>query len=644
MFAIIKNNETEKIKEKIKGHRIVSFDMYDTLIKRDVAKPTDLFYAVGEYVREGNRHFFWQERVDAEKKVRKEKGEGTTLADIYSEMAKKGVTEENVSYIEQEMEMSAAVPEKDMREVFNWCKGEGYSIVITTDMYLPGTILERILTRCGITGYDKMYVSCENGVSKRTGDAYRTIQEDYGASPQEIIHIGDNRISDFEKAIEAGLDCILIENGETKAFLPKKDDDSYERRTLSAIAANHCQGMSAPKRTGFYTFGPILYGFSQWLEKRIREDGIEKVFFLSRDGYMLQKAWSIVTKSEVENHYVYCSRRAITVPLLWKHPDLDTLNKYITFYSVVSLRFFLSALGLKYEAYIQSAKEFNLDMDFSASYSDFIQDSRIVSFYEKIKVNVIKNSRIEYDAVMAYLKSLEPGGNIAVVDIGYNGTMQKALLEYLKEIDTGSRVTGYYVVLKPDSSIIRNNEIKAYGYFNDEYSHEREIFRDIKTFTPIFESCFLAPHGSVLHFQKMNQDVEPVFQEYEYDSQFGQRCDERKIIGDFQDGAIECVKTIIKSQLIPSIDVSDAINSFMRMGLNPSFEEIQLWGDLRFFDHGTMYIAAPRSLLFYLFHFNTLKIDWKACKWRQAFLKRMTGLDVNFFKILSFTRRLRSLQ
>lgn len=45
---------------------------------------------------------------------------------------------------------------------------------------------------------------------------------------------------------------------------------------------------------GFQYFGPFLYGFTEWLSGRLAEEGLTNVFFFSRDGYMMQKAFELL--------------------------------------------------------------------------------------------------------------------------------------------------------------------------------------------------------------------------------------------------------------------------------------------------------------------------------------------------------------
>ena len=66
-------------------------------------------------------------------------------------------------------------------------------------------------------------------------------------------------------------------------------------------------------------FGPFLLGFTRWLKKSIDSKNINKVFFFSRDGYMMAKSFEILNDDAgygYECEYVYFSRSSIRQALL----------------------------------------------------------------------------------------------------------------------------------------------------------------------------------------------------------------------------------------------------------------------------------------------------------------------------------------
>ena len=58
-------------------------------------------------------------------------------------------------------------------------------------------------------------------------------------------------------------------------------------------------------------FGPFLLGFTRWLHSEIKKQEIQKVFFFARDGWMMERAFRLIVKSNIEEGYVYFSRKSI---------------------------------------------------------------------------------------------------------------------------------------------------------------------------------------------------------------------------------------------------------------------------------------------------------------------------------------------
>ena len=75
---------------------------------------------------------------------------------------------------------------------------------------------------------------------------------------------------------------------------------------------------------GFERFGPFLYGYTNWLYKKIVKSGCKKVFFFSRDGYMMKKAFDIynsdntismcISQEKVLGRRCYTSFQNIRIP------------------------------------------------------------------------------------------------------------------------------------------------------------------------------------------------------------------------------------------------------------------------------------------------------------------------------------------
>lgn len=626
----------------IKKTRYVSFDVFDTLIKRSVAKPSDLFLLMENHLVNTKSEIyrgFAEKRIAAEREGNSELDRPIGLSEIYERLrGEYGKDTDELSALEIKTEMDGCRPNPELVDLFNKCIESGKTVIIISDMYLPESVIAEMLNKCGVHGYDKLYVSCERGSRKRDGKLFRIVLEDMNIRPRELVHIGDSRRADFAVPVMMGIKSIWIKNGQKKLCkIPKdiKSEDALAYRTMQACIRNCSRGMSEYESMGCRVFGPQLYGFVNWLKSELTLDDIDEVYFMSRDGYMMQKAFDIVKNDDMKTHYLYCSRRAYQVSMMWKHSSFEGVTRSFSHIARMTLRLFLEKVGLNPEDFSQRLSQIGLDLDEIYYNFTFYRDKKIIDFYDKeIRSKVVENSKNEYKALTVYLSSLNFGSKIAVVDIGYYGTMQKALTEIVQNEKYKTTILGYYVCLAPDASNIKNGLITAKGYLNGS---------ELASYTPaIAEGQYLAPHGSVKKFQVCNGGASPIFYQFEYKNDNGQKIDELSFITLYQSGAVKYVRYLhdahenFDSFFSPEVSMYEAkklINS-------PSLSEAKVWGNIRESNYGEIkYIACPRSLWFYLFHPKTFLRDFIASGWKVGFLKRLFLIPFPYKSVCSILRK-----
>lgn len=109
---------------------------------------------------------------------------------------------------------------------------------------------------------------------------------------------------------------------------------------------------------GYETLGPLLYGYNKWLNSKIKENEIKKIFFLARDGKIIQKSYKIMYKEEFK--YIYASRRALSVPMIWKCNTFDEIKNIIHFQRKISVKTFFEQVGLDYLEYEEIANKLRI--------------------------------------------------------------------------------------------------------------------------------------------------------------------------------------------------------------------------------------------------------------------------------------------
>lgn len=209
---------SESLSECCRNYKVISFDIFDTLIVRQCGNPLNVFNIVQDLYSEETGIIisdFYQNRIEAERMARLVKGkEEVTIDDIYRFLVRnygrKNCERLKNLEISVEVEQCVAVPE--IVDIYNSCiENEGKNVFIVSDMYLPMDSIKQILNKNGIKQPCKIYLSCKEQVTKRKGGLFKLLMKENHGVAKEILHIGDNFKSDFLMAHLLGMHAFLVE-------------------------------------------------------------------------------------------------------------------------------------------------------------------------------------------------------------------------------------------------------------------------------------------------------------------------------------------------------------------------------------------------------------------------------------------------
>lgn len=307
----------EQIKNKIDSHQVISFDIFDTLLLRPYVKPTDLFAHIEAIF---GAKGYTEARIKAETAARHRhrNHEEITFDEIYDEISD---TFKALKSKELEFEAQVLQPNFEMQEVFEYAKNKGKTVVIVSDMYLPSEFLAKVLAKKGYTDYDKLFVSSTYRKTKWNGTLFKEVIEELNVQAEDVFHIGDNRQSDYEKATKVGFSAHCYAKPIDTLFHVSERAKRFYENNKSNIGASILTGLlsldlakiqytenSYWNTIGYCYAGPIMYGYMQWFIEHMKNDGMQEVMFLGRDGYTLQKVFDILSHGSIRNHYFYAPR------------------------------------------------------------------------------------------------------------------------------------------------------------------------------------------------------------------------------------------------------------------------------------------------------------------------------------------------
>lgn len=251
---------------------------------------------------------------------------------------------------------------------------------------------------------------------------------------------------------------------------------------------------------------PLLLDYVYWVIQEAEKRGIKTLYFLARDGYLLQKIAVQLCEREhipICCNYLYCSRMSLRMPvysLIGKEAlDILLLDGY-----QVSRKSLLDRVNLSREERCAVWKDCGEIIE---------NEERLLNYGELERVRKkLKNSRVFYDFVIeksksAYLAAVgylrQEGfldlSKVAVVDSGWTGSMQRSLRQLLQSAGFQGEIIGFYFGMYADPKEAADGTYLTY-YFNKT----GKTWDKIHFCNNLFECLLQAPHGMTLGYKTEN--------------------------------------------------------------------------------------------------------------------------------------------
>jgi hypothetical protein len=194
---------------------------------------------------------------------------------------------------------------------------------------------------------------------------------------------------------------------------------------------------------GTEVLAPLLHDFARWLHRQALQDGVDQLFFMARDGYMLQRAYQAVIpeQEQLPNYYMHASRRMFNFPTISTLDD-RAMRFLIGDRAKIPVGQYLDRIGLDTSATEAAIKA----AGFSGAHTVVKSTNfdKLKSLFEKLEPQVLASAEIERSRLLRYAKSLAEwdGRRSAVIDVGWHGSMQISLRQALEL--PAYQLRGYY--------------------------------------------------------------------------------------------------------------------------------------------------------------------------------------------------------
>lgn len=524
----------------------VSFDLFDTLLVRRIHDPDMVKPAVARYIAAlaAQRGLAWSwERVqrlrdEVEQRHRRETGTrfddheacyprfmAETLGRIFGDEAGRDLLTP-VSDYELAVENTMLVPRAGLVSWLEQLKAQGKTVLVLSDVYLPASHLSRLIEHAGfLAAVDHVVSSADSFLAKASGKGFALVRERYNLEPASWLHVGDNPFSDGLRPTEYGLRALVLRDGGEKlrkaivkryvvygGGRPFWRGRAVQQLMLPLEAEN--QPQPPLYLAGYHFLAPLLGAFVHELALRCRELNIRRLYFFSREGWMFQQIWQqlmplLFPAGDLpEVSYLYVSRLALAGAAC-AHQGLSRTNADIAFLPAGNRDFrdVCRIFGLELAPLVEHLARHELTSETVLSpahegyqvwqrirFNELLED---LEFQQELR----RQTRTAGQALERYLEDqgffAQP--DVALVDIGWLGTIQRFLFEAIRHRPDAPRCHGFLFAATRGIPYPTRPENSIQGLVYDR--HRFELAGSTLLYArDLFEESCRAPHPTLLGY------------------------------------------------------------------------------------------------------------------------------------------------
>jgi FMN phosphatase YigB (HAD superfamily) len=512
-----------------------SFDIFDTVLVRIWAKPTDLFWELGFQLQQDRiievSPETWQKmRVEAENAARQKSLTGeVTLEQIYEQLRQtfdwSSAEVEKATQQEIQLERFSLRPIPETQQKIREIHRQQQAIAYLSDMYLPTETIKDFLKDHQIwADGDTLHVSAEVGVGKGSGKLFQHHLTQHQLSASQLHHIGDNLHSDVAVPRKLGIQAQAFRQTHLNRYEQLiADNEQLPLRFRSLLAGSsrlcrlHCPETDLHRKTIWNTaanvIAPIFFGFVHWVLVEAQRQGIQRLYFVARDGHILYKIAQVICRKwgyDIDCRYFYGSRQAFHFPSIREIGETEFTWIFDTpqFFSV---RVACDRVNLQPE---QIADTLTRNGFPSEKWGQNLTQLEVTAlktvFQEQVVVDLIVDLAATYrEKALGYFKQEGIGDGIpfATVDTGWSGKSQRSLSKLLAagNIYPSTGLRGFFFGLTGSVKAFSTDHLMPY-FLKPEAISERCILCD----SQMIELFLSADHGSTVRYEKQGQNYIPV--------------------------------------------------------------------------------------------------------------------------------------
>jgi hypothetical protein len=598
--------------------RVLSLDVFDTLVWRTVPEPVDAFVLLGSHLREQgvlrdgiSPELFARLRERAELRARGRVAAAggvpeVRLDAIHREMPGHlyTVPAADVADLEVDFEKTITFPDLEIVRLAERAQSEhGLRIVLVSDTYFSGAELRRILDREPFDALkiDDVFTSSQYGTGKGFG-LYRTVLEILGLPAGEVLHIGDNADADEERARAEGIRTVLFDKypGSLHTVLSgegllRRDHRQTQKATLDPVrgdfgltalrakAVSQVEGAGLPASTNPYwrfgatVLGPVFTGLAEWMHQRAEDEGVDTIYCLMREGEFLSRLVNGARGylgSPVRGETLWLSRQVCSRAAIFE-AGMGELQTFLDRRVRPTVAELCETLGLELTQLpdLQSDADTRLDDRELA-----ITLLHRITEQPHLRAAIVSRAAALRGRLVDYVtRTVRPtDGRIVVADLGWGGTIQAKLDAALATAGADLRTVGLYLLTNEGALDRTLDGLEAYGFLANGGIPDHTFW--ITRSPEILEQVCMHDEGTLVDF---TDDAEPLLRPTPQSGAQGlQRAAVQRGILAFQDHWARYREhlPVEARRLGPGVR-SQLTKSVTRFVVTPTTEEVSLFAD-----------------------------------------------------------------
>lgn len=527
---------------------VISFDIFDTLLIRRLHDPDLVKDAVTRFIMQlADQHNVWNsyDRVSAlrnsvEAEHRQRNGQSNpdyeanytefmteALQQLFGEHYCEAIYNSVADY-EVKIENAMLVARQPIVELLERLKQQGKRLFLISDMYLPASIIRRLIADKGLDHYfEDIISSADSFQAKASGSAYPLVQQRHDLDRARWLHIGDNPISDGLRPDEFGIQAFVIHDEQEKKRLGLAKRYQFYAKRHVAWKGRYIQQLMLPlegeniERSGLYADGyqffAYLLGSALYrLKTRIDRLGIRRLYFCSREGWILKQCWELMAPwlwpAEADNYqltYLYVSRLSLAKASR-AQTGLNIFDAENALRPVNNRDFtdIARVYGLDLEPlkpfleryYLGVEEELSADRRDPKSFDKLVALCDDQAFQEAIKAQAAANGQAleNYLTEQNFFAGSEQ--RVALIDIGWLSTIQHYLTSAVQHRDDRPIVNGFLLATDGIQYYHENSHSEVEGLAFDAANFASLPWL-LTTCKDIFEEVTRAEHPTLLSYE-----------------------------------------------------------------------------------------------------------------------------------------------